>query len=328
MANSSNSKPPCWQASLAAWLLVAGPAMPALSQIAPVTPADLDAVPAGHQDIARQVGPVGGNVSGHNANDPGRRGPPGGPNGPPPGASGAPPGMAPPGPPMSSAADPQDLRGFWNGRGASERSYPANDRPGPHTRSKYELALLCLVDPGVDPGGGEIFQTPEVITWLKNSDLHARRIYLNTEHPKDLKPTYAGHSVGHWEGTTLVVDTVALQGTFGYVGNSFHRPGSDVYDQVTRPGQKLPPPTKYFKNEIVMATPTLHVIERIHKINEGTQLEDDLSYEDPATGMAPYTMQAIFSFGKAGAYLEQFCEDGNDRFGPAYAEDISKSSRK
>ena len=324
MVSNSSSKPLAHRARVATGLLILGGVSIAQAQIAPVTPADLDAVPAGHQDIARQLGPVGGNLSGRNAHDAGRRGP----GGAPPGASGAPPGSAPPGPPMSSAADPQDLRGFWYGRGASERSYEANDRPGPRTRSKYELALLCLVDPGVEPSGGEIFQTPQVITWLKNTDLHARRIYLNVDHPKDLTPTYAGHSIGHWEGATLVVDTIALQGTFGYVGSSFHRPGSDVYDQVTRPGQKLPPPTKYFKNEIVMATPTLHVIERIHKINNGTQLEDDLSYSDPASGMTPYTMEAIFSFGVAGSYLEQFCEDGNDRFGPAYAEELSKSSRK
>jgi hypothetical protein len=324
MASSLSSKLPASGARVVSCLLVLAGISIGNAQIAPVTPADLDAVPAGHQDIARQLGPVGGNLSGRNANDPGRRGPAGTP----PGASGAPPGAAPPGPPRSSAADPQDLRGFWYGRGASERSFEANERPGPRTRSKYELALLCLVDPGVEPSGGEIFQSPEVITWLKNTDLHARRIYLNVDHPQDLKPSYAGHSIGHWEGATLVVDTVALQGTFGYVGSSFHRPGADVYDQVTRPGQKLPPPTSYFKNELVMVTPTLHVIERIHKINNGTQLEDDLSYSDPATGMSPYTMQAIFSFGKAGPYLEQFCEDGNDRFGPAYAEDISKSSRK
>jgi hypothetical protein len=317
MVSSSSSRLWALSAQLAAALLIVGTASLAHAQIAPVTPADLDAVPAGHQDIARQLGPVGGNLSGHNANDAGRRGPAGQYNAPPGGAA-----------PMSSAADPRDLRGFWYGRGITERSFAANDRPGPRMRSKYELALLCLVDPGVEPSGGEIFQTPELITWLKSSDLRARRIYLNIEHPKDLKPSYAGHSIGHWEDATLVVDTVALQGTFGYVGTSFHRPGSDIYDQVTRPGQKLPPPNKYFKNEIVMATPTLHVIERIHKINNGTQLEDDLSFEDSATGMTPYTMQAILSFGKAGDYLEQFCEDGNDRFGPAYAEDISTSNRK
>ena len=30
-------------------------------------------------------------------------------------------------------------------------------------------------------------------------------------HPKDLEPTWGGHSVGHWEGDTLVIDTVDLK---------------------------------------------------------------------------------------------------------------------
>jgi len=30
-------------------------------------------------------------------------------------------------------------------------------------------------------------------------------------HPKDLEPTWGGHSVGHWEGDTLVIDTVGLK---------------------------------------------------------------------------------------------------------------------
>lgn len=38
-----------------------------------------------------------------------------------------------------------------------------------------------------------------------------RTIYLNAkEHPAHVKPTRAGHSIGHWEGDTLVVDTVGF----------------------------------------------------------------------------------------------------------------------
>ena len=38
-----------------------------------------------------------------------------------------------------------------------------------------------------------------------------RTIYMNLkEHPSNLKPSRAGHSIGHWEGDTLVVDTVGL----------------------------------------------------------------------------------------------------------------------
>ena len=38
-----------------------------------------------------------------------------------------------------------------------------------------------------------------------------RTIYMNMkEHPQSVKPTRAGHSIGHWDGDTLVVDTVGF----------------------------------------------------------------------------------------------------------------------
>jgi hypothetical protein len=38
-----------------------------------------------------------------------------------------------------------------------------------------------------------------------------RTVYMNLkEHPAGVKPTRAGHSIGHWEGDTLVVDTVGF----------------------------------------------------------------------------------------------------------------------
>ena len=37
-----------------------------------------------------------------------------------------------------------------------------------------------------------------------------RIIYMDAQHPKSLEPTYTGHSIGHWEGDTLVVDTVGF----------------------------------------------------------------------------------------------------------------------
>ena len=37
-----------------------------------------------------------------------------------------------------------------------------------------------------------------------------RVFYMNAEHPSDMDTSYMGHSIAHWEGDTLVVDTVGL----------------------------------------------------------------------------------------------------------------------
>ena len=38
-----------------------------------------------------------------------------------------------------------------------------------------------------------------------------RQVYLDgRRHPKDMNPTWLGHSIGRWEGDTLVVDTAGF----------------------------------------------------------------------------------------------------------------------
>src|SRR5438874_3044530 len=58
----------------------------------------------------------------------------------------------------------------------------------------------------------EILFTPGRVTMLGESDGNRlRRIYTDGRpHPEDPDPTFHGHSIGHWEGETLVVDTVGV----------------------------------------------------------------------------------------------------------------------
>jgi len=58
----------------------------------------------------------------------------------------------------------------------------------------------------------EILFTPGRVTILGEGDGNRmRRIYTDGRpHPADPDPSFHGHSIGHWEGSTLVVDTVAL----------------------------------------------------------------------------------------------------------------------
>jgi len=61
------------------------------------------------------------------------------------------------------------------------------------------------------PNGLEFLFTPGRITMLAE-DSSTRRIYTDSRaHPKEVDPSYYGDSIGHWEGATLVVDTVGLQ---------------------------------------------------------------------------------------------------------------------
>lgn len=57
----------------------------------------------------------------------------------------------------------------------------------------------------------EIVQTPDKIIVLSEEGRGRWVIHLIDQHPKDVKPTYFGHSVGHWENDTLVVDTIGLR---------------------------------------------------------------------------------------------------------------------
>ena len=58
----------------------------------------------------------------------------------------------------------------------------------------------------------EFLFTPGRVTILGESDGNRlRRIYTDGRtHPDDPAPTFHGHSIGHWEGDTLVVDTVGI----------------------------------------------------------------------------------------------------------------------
>jgi hypothetical protein len=58
----------------------------------------------------------------------------------------------------------------------------------------------------------EFLYSPGRVTILGESDGNRlRRIYTDGRpHPPDPDPTFHGHSIGHWEGGTLVVDTVGI----------------------------------------------------------------------------------------------------------------------
>jgi hypothetical protein len=97
--------------------------------------------------------------------------------------------------------------------------------PGPSTRS-HNVALFPI----------QFVQTPKQIVILYEYFNVFRVIPLDQKsHPDDLEPSFLGHSIGRWEGDTLVVDIVGFNDK-GWVlsGGIFHSDALHVTERYTR----------------------------------------------------------------------------------------------
>ena len=112
-------------------------------------------------------------------------------------------------------------------------------------------------------GGGNIYflQTPKEVVMIFDADAQVRRIYLNVPHSANPKPSWYGESVGHYEGDTLVVDTIGLNNK------------------------------TFIDNYRTPHTEKLHVTERWKAIDNGNRLEVAMTIDDPGTFNQPW--QAI-----------------------------------
>ena len=57
----------------------------------------------------------------------------------------------------------------------------------------------------------QMLHQPDKITILYADDHEVRRVRMNQPHPAHVTPSWYGDSVGHYEGDTLVIDTVGIK---------------------------------------------------------------------------------------------------------------------
>ncbi|HEX3483647.1 MAG TPA: hypothetical protein VHT51_01215, partial [Micropepsaceae bacterium] len=79
-----------------------------------------------------------------------------------------------------------------------------------------------------------VLQTKAEVTLIYGQDSQVRRVRLNAAHPERLTPSPMGHSVGHYEGDTLVVDTVGIEVGPYTVVDRFGTPQSNAMHVVER----------------------------------------------------------------------------------------------
>lgn len=83
--------------------------------------------------------------------------------------------------------------------------------------------------------GVQLFQHEDEITFLYNQDSQVRHVRLNGAHPAKPTPSWKGDSVGHYEGNTLVIDTVGIKtGRVDAVADRYGMPFSENLHVVER----------------------------------------------------------------------------------------------
>jgi hypothetical protein len=105
--------------------------------------------------------------------------------------------------------------------------------------SEYDNSAKCL-PPGMPAMmtmayGMEVMQNKDKITFFSELNDALRRVYLDGRKPTQKildDPTYAGYSTGHWEGDTLVVDTVALHENSFIEGFTPHSDAMTVKERI------------------------------------------------------------------------------------------------
>src|SRR5271169_6068029 len=102
-------------------------------------------------------------------------------------------------------------------------------------------------------------QTPQQVRMIAQHDNDVRRVYMNVPHSANLKPSWYGESVGHYEGDTLVIDTIGLSDKM-------------VLDVYRTPH-----------------TDKLHVVERWRIVDGGKMMEATFTVDDPDAFYEPWS---------------------------------------
>jgi hypothetical protein len=125
----------------------------------------------------------------------------------------------------------------------------------------------------------QIVQSPKYIVLIHEYLTLPRIIEMDAQHPQDPDPFYMGHSVGKWEGDTLVVDSI------GFKESEFQG----------------------FKT-----TESFHIVERFRRPTLGT-LQYEAVLEDPNVWTEPWMITRSFPYLPEHNRIDEFyCENNRD----------------
>jgi len=136
------------------------------------------------------------------------------------------------------------------------------------------------------PDTNEFVVRPEESWILTENGPNVVRIYTDGRphlSPDEIWPTYTGDSVGHWEGDTLVFDTIGLKAFPSVI--------------IDRTG--------------VINSEALHIVTRMRKIDDKT-MEADMTLDDPVAFTKPWHVVKRYRKLKEGSRVFDYaCAENN-----------------
>jgi hypothetical protein len=157
-------------------------------------------------------------------------------------------------------------------------------------RQKHELEPHARCKPS---GFSREFMTPYGVEFVELPELQRvyifdvggphtfRTIYMDgRSHPAKVTPTYYGHSIGWWDGDTLVVDTVGYNESF------------------------------WMDRRGMPHTEQLHTVERFTRIN-ATQVRYEVTVDDPGAYSKPWNSQFMLRWESGSELFEYVCQQAN-----------------
>jgi hypothetical protein len=161
----------------------------------------------------------------------------------------------------------------------------------------------------------QMVQAKDQVVIMYVGDQQVRHVRLNQQHPRNVVPSYGGDSVGHYEGDTLVIDTVGVK----------------------------PGPLSMIDNYGTPFSSGVHIVERIRRVDasaakrdyakaqtDSGRVDEDMGgatvderypnglqisfrVEDPANFTMPWSGQVTY-LRSAGAWEERVCADMRHNF--------------
>jgi hypothetical protein len=138
--------------------------------------------------------------------------------------------------------------------------------------------------PGImnQPYPMELLFTPGKVTIVIEAYSQTRRIFMDgRKHPDDPDLTYNGHSIGHWEGDTLVADSVGFT-----------------------PGTALGPSQGYRHSD------QMHIVERF-RLTAPDTMEVVTTIDDPKALTKPFSATKVLARHRDWDIAEYICEQNN-----------------